>query len=109
MSPITNRCLPFIIIMIYAFIGCINQNSQISGNDLKEIFAESESHSAVSYWYAGKKEGYHFIQERWPVPSKTKMFKIVQNQIRISKEMVYTKNQAEWLNLKKGDVVFENN
>jgi hypothetical protein len=99
------RNIIIILLSIFSLLGC---NNEISGIDINKILDDSINHSAVSYWYVGKKDGYHFVQERWPV-SKNKIYKISENEINILINLAYTVNQSEWINLKIGDIEFISN
>ena len=93
------------VLTIFTLLGC---NNEISGDKLKKILDDSKYHSMVSYWYAGKKDGYHFIQERRTY-TKDKIYKISETEIKVLINLVYTENESEWINLKAGDIEFNSN
>ena len=86
------------VLTILDFLGC---QKQISGYDFKNILDDSIHYSSVSYWYVGEKDGYHFIPERWPLPTTSKIYQIPQNEISVLKDLEYTDDRSKWINLKK--------
>ena len=94
----------FILLIILVLFGC---GGEFSAIDFKRILDDSINHSSVSYWYAGEKNGYHFIQERWLLSGENKTYRISNSEIEVTQSFEYTENQSEWINLKKGDVIFK--
>jgi hypothetical protein len=102
---VKRKIIPILILsLVTILIGC--QEHELTGKELKDLLDVSLQHSAVSYWYMGKKDRYHYIQERWPIKTRNKFYKISEVEIFVNKNLRYNKDKAEWINLKLGDIKF---
>jgi len=90
-----------IILFIFFLPGCLNE---MTGKEFKQIWDDAIYNSAVSYWYLGENNGYHYIQERWP--SRFTIYKISVTEMIIKKKLKFTLNKKDWINLKRDDIEF---
>lgn len=95
------------LFLLFAVSACKGDFEEVDTSLIQSRWEESIKHSAVSWWYLGEKDGYHFIVEKWPL--ERHRYKVNKKNLHIEigapKELTFDKN--EWVNFKVGQVQFK--
>lgn len=94
-------------ISLLVLSGCQLKFDQVEPAQLERSWLDSFHHTAVSWWYLGEKEGFHYIIEKWPL--KKNAYKVSKEyvNIKLDKPLPFTKDQKQWINLKVGQLEFK--
>ena len=95
------------LFLLFADSACKGDFEEVEASLIQSRLEESIKHSAVSWWYLGEKDGYHYILEKWPL--ERNRYKVNKKSLHIEigapKELTFDK--SEWVNLKVEQVQFK--
>ena len=96
-----------IAFLTIAFFGCgEGKTMEVTSEELKKRWIESEQHSAESWWYAGDRDERHvFVVKR--TFSKTVLEVPIKDATLRVDRFPYTEKSKSWTNLKSDDLVFD--
>lgn len=71
----------------------------INSDDLNKKLNESHQNSAVSWWYLGEKDSFHYIVEKYPFQASYYKIEKVNSPFKFSyKELTF--DEEAWINIK---------
>ena len=95
----------FILVCSMILSGC-EQEKEMSATELKQEWIESGMQSAVSWWYLGQQDNYHYILKKQPLESKLYKIRVNTLKINLEERLSFTQDQSKWINLKDGHLEF---
>ncbi len=95
-----NRLILLAITTIVILGGCEEKFTKIDSKELKIKWDDSVNHTAVSWWYLGENENFHFIVEKWIMEKNAYKIDKQQLDVLLNHPHKFIYNESEWINLK---------
>lgn len=86
---------------------CADAFDEVDAKLVQQKLAESVKHTAVSWWYAGQDDDFHYIVEKWPMEQMRYKVRKDDVQIDIEVPMGAVLNESDWINLKTTNIQFQ--
>ena len=94
------RFVAAVALVISVLIGCDGKFTEISSQEFRLIWEESQKDSAVSWWYLGDKGGFHYFVEKKPLGNTRYAVPASSLNIKGGKQFAFTRDERQWINLK---------
>ena len=97
-----------VLTALIVVVGCGERFSEIDAAELKLKWSNNNKDTALSWWFLGEKNGYHYIMEKRPLENHGYMVSRKDIVIRLKDPAKLTLDEDDWSNLKTDDIVFIN-
>lgn len=97
-----------VITIAISCTSCSTEFKIVSGEYIQQRLQESGKHTAVSWWYLGTDEEYHFIVEKWPLERfgyRVSIADVTINNVTVEQNGV-PMDEEHWENLKVSNFLF---